>query len=361
MRWNPNDSWTASAQLPPGATIEFKCIEVGSDDQGGGPGEDVRWEPGHNHAIVMPETGQQSGSMDVVDVVIHWGKDVEVTLIQQQMPDGKGSSSIEQHEIRQRQDSGKTHPAEQLPSLAWNGPPPVFKASSTSSAESSGTRATRATWDINGLEGAALRLVSGDREASSWLRKLQMVKDLLVDSAPAMRPSLDALAHAYVYLAWVATGTIVCEESGGHRRPNHHAELSRFTFRSLEWVITERSGQPDALLARRIQTRLPSFSQEFLHSTPLTRIRDIAHRNDIPQHLKQEIKHTIQNKLHRSAGPEDLVATEALLARVTAVPGEYPEDFISELRTFFNGIEGFFQCFFLYGCSERTLTIFRRS
>lgn len=338
MRWNPNDSWTASAQLPPGATIEFKCIEVGSDDQD----EDVRWEPGHNHAIVVPEAGQQSGSIDVVDVVIHWGKDVEVTLLQQQRPNGKGSSPTEQREIGQGEDSGNTHSAEQLPNEAWNGPPPVFKASSTSSAESSENRANRATWDTNGLEGAALRLVSGDREASSWLRKLQMVKDLLVDSAPAMRPSLDALAHAYVYLAWVATGTLVCEESGGHRRPNHHAELSRLTFRSLEWVITERSGQPDALLARRIQTRLPSFSQEFLHSTPLTRIRDIAHRNDIPQHLKQEIKHTIQNKLHRSAGPEDLVATEALLARVTALPGEYPEDFISELRTFLMELRDFF-------------------
>ena len=39
---------------------------------------------------------------------------------------------------------------------------------------------------------------------------------------------------------------------------------------------------------------------------PLTRIRDIAHRNDIPQNVKQEIKHTIQNKLHRNAGVPSL-------------------------------------------------------
>ena len=44
-------------------------------------------------------------------------------------------------------------------------------------------------------------------------------------------------------------------------------------------------------------------------------------RNDIPQALKQEIKHTLQNKLHRNAGPEDLHATEAMLARITATPG----------------------------------------
>jgi hypothetical protein len=29
---------------------------------------------------------------------------------------------------------------------------------------------------------------------------------------------------------------------------------------------------------------------------------DIAHRNDIPKDLKDEIKHTLQNKLHRNAG-----------------------------------------------------------
>ena len=40
--------------------------------------------------------------------------------------------------------------------------------------------------------------------------------------------------------------------------------------------------------------RLPSFDAEFTASTPLTRVRDIAHRSDIPHELKQEIKHTIQ-------------------------------------------------------------------
>ena len=46
-----------------------------------------------------------------------------------------------------------------------------------------------------------------------------------------------------------------------------------------------------------------------------------ACRNDIPRDLKAEIKHTLQNKLHRNAGPEDLHTTEAMLARVTANPG----------------------------------------
>jgi len=54
-----------------------------------------------------------------------------------------------------------------------------------------------------------------------------------------------------------------------------------------------------------------------LLALPFTRCR-----NDIPKELKAEIKHTLQNKLHRNAGPEDLHTTEAMLARVTAVPGK---------------------------------------
>ncbi len=65
--------------------------------------------------------------------------------------------------------------------------------------------------------------------------------------------------------------------------------------RSLEWVIgdatrgggsRDRAAERLILAARRMHTRLPSFSGEFRVSTPLTRIRDIAHRNDIPKDLK---------------------------------------------------------------------------
>lgn len=33
--------------------------------------------------------------------------------------------------------------------------------------------------------------------------------------------------------------------------------------------------------------RLPSFTEAYTASVPFTRIRDIAHRNDIPHDLKQ--------------------------------------------------------------------------
>ena len=58
--------------------------------------------------------------------------------------------------------------------------------------------------------------------------------------------------------------------------------------------------------------------------------------------MRQEIKHTIQNKLHRCAGPEDLVATEAMLAKLTAPGTDYPEEFVEEFRIFHRELKDFF-------------------
>ncbi|MQL96084.1 hypothetical protein Taro_028754 [Colocasia esculenta] len=57
---------------------------------------------------------------------------------------------------------------------------------------------------------------------------------------------------------------------------------------------------------------------------------------------RQEIKHTIQNKLHRNAGPEDLVATEAMLSRITKNPGEYSSAFIEQFKIFHLELKDFF-------------------
>lgn len=42
----------------------------------------------------------------------------------------------------------------------------------------------------------------------------------------------------------------------------------------------------EVLVIRKIHPCLPSFKAEFTASVPLTRIRDIAHRGDIPHDLK---------------------------------------------------------------------------
>lgn len=49
-----------------------------------------------------------------------------------------------------------------------------------------------------------------------------------------------------------------------------------------------------------------------------------------------------QNKLHRNAGPEDLVATEEMLARVSAPDAGYSGDFVNEFRVFTGELRDFF-------------------
>jgi phosphoglucan,water dikinase len=141
-----------------------------------------------------------------------------------------------------------------------------------------------------------------------------------------------------VYLRFLATGALPCSEDGGHHRPSHHARTSAQIYGTL---LGLKSTDGD-LLIRKIIPWLPSFDSAFTRGEPLTRIRDIAHRNDIPKELKSEIKHTLQNKLHRSAGPEDLATSAAILERVTRPGAEYSQSFVEEFRLFHEELREFF-------------------
>ncbi|XP_023526016.1 phosphoglucan, water dikinase, chloroplastic-like isoform X2 [Cucurbita pepo subsp. pepo] len=203
-------------------------------------------------------------------------------------------------------------------------------------------RESEGIWDTSGLEGLALQLVEGEKNARNWWRKLEVVRELLVENVHA-EECLESLIYSAIYLKWINTGQIPCLEDGGHHWPDRHAETSRIIFRELERSLSKKDISPQAsLVVRKIHPCLPSIKSEFTASVPLTRIRDIAHQNDIPHDLKEEIKHTIQNKLHRNAGPEDLLATEAMLTRITKNPGEYSEVFIEQFKIFYQELKDFF-------------------
>ena len=105
---------------------------------------------------------------------------------------------------------------------------------------------------------------------------------------------------------FVHSGQMPTSEDGGHFRPNHHAKLAEKITKHLE----RHSTHNNSFIIRNIKKNLPAFTSEFRSDVPLTRIRDIAHRNDIDQNMKTRIKTTLQNKLHRSAGPEDLITAK---------------------------------------------------
>ena len=73
----------------------------------------------------------------------------------------------------------------------------------------------------------------------------------------------------------------------------------------------------------------------------MTRIRDIAHRNDIPKDIKLYIKHELQNKLHRCADPGDLVKLDQLVERIDR-EGGYSEGFVREMHIFQVELRDFF-------------------
>lgn len=320
MNWT-SDGWVSEFELKGGESIEFKFVIVRK-------GDNMVWEGGDNRVFKLPKQGS-------FEMVCRWNRTNEAVNL---IPVGVGADVVEE-EQRNVHHNGSPHVEEVTSPFVdqWQG-----EAASFMRSNDHGNREKERKWDTSGLEGIALNLVKGDQSARNWWQKLEVVRELLVGSLEGAN-RLEALIYSAIYLKWINTGQIPCFEGGGHHRPNKHAEISRHIFRELERVSSRKdTSSQEVLVVRKIQPCLPSFKAEFTASVPLTRIRDIAHRNDIPHDLKQEIKHTIQNKLHRNAGPEDLVATQAMLERVTKNPGEYNEAFVEQFKIFHHELKDFF-------------------
>jgi phosphoglucan,water dikinase len=180
-------------------------------------------------------------------------------------------------------------------------------------------------------------LVAADKRFRSWREKLQAVYGLLVPDSPTPLTD-DQLVYIAIYLRFLSSGEIPCEEDGRHFRPGHHARLAQ----QIQERLAQIASTANAWILRRIYPWLPSSSETFQRPEPLTRIRDIAHRNDIPSDLKREIKTTLQNKLHRCAGPEDLVTAARLLERITAPDASSSAAFVEQFKIFYAELEEFF-------------------
>eukprot|EP00898_Chlorokybus_atmophyticus_P001306 jgi/Chlat1/2176/Chrsp17S02751 len=337
MQWTEK-GWHASLRIPKGQPVHFKYVVM----RNGG----VEWEQGNDRTVEF------NGDVAKATVECKWGEEkikvekvgsasapsttAEGNGVHAESHEAAKSTATAEHKVKEESKEEESGVEFSKNVAGWQGREVNFMRSNEHAREREGL------WDTTGLQGVFKQLVEGDQKSGSWRKKLLLVESLL-SKEPGQFPETDALLASAMYLQWIGTGAIPCVEDGGHYRPNAHAESSRRIFRTLEWMSAHPSTSlEDKLVIRRIHPQLPAFTAEFTASVPLTRIRDIAHRNDIPQDLKQEIKHTIQNKLHRNAGPEDLVATELMLQRVTAKPGEYNEAFIKEFRLFHKELKDFF-------------------
>ena len=111
-------------------------------------------------------------------------------------------------------------------------------------------------------------------EARSWKEKLELV-DYILQNSELENKELAAIGG---YLQLINNGQIRCEENGTHFRPNHHANIAL----GLYTLLIGRINKENSFLVKTILKNLPSFSSKFRSDVPLTRIRDIAHRGDIP-------------------------------------------------------------------------------
>ncbi|KAK2405742.1 Phosphoglucan, water dikinase, chloroplastic [Trifolium repens] len=328
LNWTQN-GWVRDFHFKGGEGdhLEFKFIIVNKDGT-------LLWEAGDNRVLNLPAT---AGHFQTVATWNTTHQAMELLPFNQQQDHHNSHNNNDNHKEAATASPPPPSEAGSSPFVGeWQG-----KSISFMQSNQHHSNEAQRTWDTSGLQGLPLKLVQGDQSARNWWRKLEIVRDI-VESVHG-EDQLEALIYTSIYLKWINTGQIPCFEDGGHHRPNRHAEISRVIFRELERHTSRKDISPqEALVIRKIHPCLPSFKAEFTASVPLTRIRDIAHRNDIPHDLKTQIKHTIQNKLHRNAGPEDLVATEAMLAKITKNPGEYSEAFVEQFKIFHRELKDFF-------------------
>ena len=185
-------------------------------------------------------------------------------------------------------------------------------------------------------DATSARIAAAHDRNASWRQRLGWIRDLV--SQPEFAATPEQLAALAVYLRFLGTGELACEEDGHHFRPHHHAGAALAIEQRLEAITVPEHNW----ILRKIHPWLPSYDRAFQRSEPLTRIRDIAHRNDIPKALKREIKQRLQNKLHRCAGPEDLETSREILERITAPGTDYASEFVAQFQVFHQELSEFF-------------------
>ena len=183
-------------------------------------------------------------------------------------------------------------------------------------------------------------LIQRNSEENTWREKLSFTCELI--NTNDSNDQIISLIATYLY--FVNSGQIKCSEDGTHFRPNHSAKHAFNIFKKLYKKIFINSEQINensfSIVARSILRNLPSFDEQFMVQVPLTRIRDIAHRSDIPHDLKQEIKHKLQNKLHRNASPDDLIVCEYFINKIK--DSNYSDDFKNQFNIFYEELKEFF-------------------
>ena len=150
MNWTEN-GWVLNLEFDGDTRAEFKFVIVSND-------ESKRWENGDNRVVKLPKRG-------TYEVICHWdrtGENLGLSASDELEDVGANGSTATTAEITE--ESGVVT----SPFVGqWQGKAASFMRSNEHRDHESARK-----WDTSGLEGLALKLVEGDRNARNWWRKV---------------------------------------------------------------------------------------------------------------------------------------------------------------------------------------------
>lgn len=159
LNWTER-GWVCQLELKGGKSIEYKFVILGKD-------ESLLWESGENRVLGLPERG-------IYGIVCHWnktGEAVDLLALEEEDDVGENGSLTA--------DTAAPLGVETSPFVGqWQGKAASFMRSNEHRAHE-----RERTWgrDTSDLEGLALKLVEGDRNARNWWRKvLYLIKFVLI-------------------------------------------------------------------------------------------------------------------------------------------------------------------------------------
>lgn len=150
MNWTES-GWVCTLEFKGGESVEYKFLTVRAD-------KSMLWEGGHNRVLKLPNGGS-------FEMVCHWNATTEAVGL---------PSSEEGEDVGQNGSTvADTVGAEEVESSPfvdqWKGNAISFMRSNEHGNREGGK------WDTSGLEGLALKLVEGDRNARNWWKKVPRV------------------------------------------------------------------------------------------------------------------------------------------------------------------------------------------
>lgn len=164
MDWTKS-GWVCELELKAGESVEYKFVIVRKD-------KSVAWESGDNRVLKLPKGGNYgmvcnwNATKEAVELM---PMDSEGTVEELFNDDGDNGAAVN--------DTAALAEADTSPFVEqWQGKAVNFMRSNEHR-----NREREMRWDTSGLEGLALNLVEGDRNARNWWRKVMTYAETIVN------------------------------------------------------------------------------------------------------------------------------------------------------------------------------------